>query len=42
MKELQASIKEEARKLEAATAALLEESKKLRVQELEADEQRDK
>ena len=42
VKELQASIKEEARKLEAATAALLEESKKLRVQELEADEQRDK
>ena len=42
MKELHATIKEEARKLEAATAALQEETKKLRVMELEADELRDK
>ncbi|KAK9906637.1 hypothetical protein WJX75_005284 [Coccomyxa subellipsoidea] len=42
VKELHATIKEEARKLEAATAALQEETKKLRVMELEADELRDK
>ncbi|BDA46329.1 hypothetical protein COCOBI_08-4210 [Coccomyxa sp. Obi] len=42
VRDLQVSLKEEARKSEAMSAALHEESKKLRMKELEADELRDK
>lgn len=42
MRELQASLKEESRKVEGLAAALQEESRKLRQKELETDELTDK
>ena len=42
VRELQMSLKEEVRKSEAVSGALHEESRKLRMKELESDELRDK